>query len=291
MRVVEVGPYAIPVLTSEVIPPAFVHGFTTRGGGVSAGRFASLNLGARWGDDPAAVAQNRVRVAGTAGVAPDRLHIASQVHGAEVVRVEGGRTAAATERVEADGLFAVEAGVALAVTAADCVPMLLADPLTGACAAVHAGWRGTARGVAVAAVTALRRAGSAPGDLRAALGPAIGACCFEVGEEVVDALRAAFAGDWPRVEARVVRRVPGARTHVDLRAALAAMLVGVGLAEGAIDVEAACTRCDPAGRFFSHRGAGGPTGLHAGFIGRRPDGGGGISAAGSPAYEPFNVTP
>src|SRR5947207_2919268 len=97
--------------------------------------------------------------------------------------------------VEADALIASDAGVTLGVFVADCIPALIVDPRTGAFAAAHAGWRGTVAGVLPAAVRALAATfGARPGDLRVALGPAIGACCFEVGGEVVDAFKAAIGG-------------------------------------------------------------------------------------------------
>jgi YfiH family protein len=131
------------------------------------------------------------------GVPPGRVVSLNQVHGCEVVTVRrhvGAEVLKAMQKEppRADALVSDAADVALVVRAADCVPLLIGDPRTGAAAAVHAGWRGTAARVAIAAVDALARDfGSRPGDLVVAIGPAIGSCCYEVGSDLVDAFAAA----------------------------------------------------------------------------------------------------
>jgi YfiH family protein len=157
------------------------------------------------------------------------------------------------------------------VFTADCVPVLLADPRTGACAAVHAGWRGVVAGVAGAAVRALIEGhGSRPADLRVALGPCIGICCFEVGPEVA----AAFAAARPPAGGEgVVHTIAGGRPghpHIDLRRALALELAGLGVPAQQVDVSSACTRCDPERRFYSYRRDDGRTGAQMAVIARRP---------------------
>jgi YfiH family protein len=127
-------------------------------------------------------------------VSADQVAMVQQVHGREVVAITS-ETAPAPERAKADALVSDHPSVAVAVRAADCVPLLLADARTGAVAAVHAGWRGTAAGVATAAVDTMRcRFGARPGDLVVAIGPSIGACCYEVGQDVRDAFGAAGHG-------------------------------------------------------------------------------------------------
>jgi YfiH family protein len=231
------------------------HGFSTRAGGVSRGRYATLNLGGKWGDDAAHVAENRRRVAEAGGFALAHLHTARQVHGVAVVRVEAGDDPAATAAREADALVSSAPGVTLGVYTADCVPILLADD-EGRVAAVHAGWRGTVAGVAAAAVKELAALGAAPGRLRAAFGPSICARSFEVGEEVAEA----FA----RVTPEAVVRGPG-RPHVDLWAANRALLIAAGLAPGHIDAAPPCSHCD-AERFFSFRRDGAQIGQMLSFI-------------------------
>jgi YfiH family protein len=241
----------LPLLTSSALPAPFRHGFTTRAGGVSEPPFDSLNLGMKWGDSREAVEENRARVLLASGARI--LVFVRQVHGARVVTVRGDDH----PDEEADALCSDSPDLAVAVFVADCVPVLIVDPGTGAFAAAHAGWRGTVAGVLRATVGALKADfGSRPADLRAALGPSIGPCCFEVGPEV--------AALFP---APVIRPGPH-RPHVDLRAHQRRQLVELGLDPAHIDVMDACTRCDPAGRFFSFRRDQTRTGMHLGFVGR-----------------------
>jgi YfiH family protein len=254
---------ALPLLRSAVIPAAFRHGFTTRAGGVSAPPYDSLNVGGKWGDAPDSVAENRRRITRAAG-AP--LYVATQVHGADIARVRAGDAAADVASWRVDGLVTESNNVALVVLVADCVPALVADPRTGAFAAVHAGWRGTLAGVLPAAVRALaEHFGARPADLRVALGPAIGPCCFEVGPEVVEAFEAGLPG--ARAAGVFVDAVAGGRPHLDLKTANRLLLERAGVDPIAIDVGPECTASDP-GRFFSYRRDRGMTGQHLGFIGR-----------------------
>jgi polyphenol oxidase len=248
------------ILTSPVIPSMFVHGFPTRHGGVSTGRRDSLNLGYRWGDAPENVAENRRRVAEAAGFAIDLLQVTKHVHGTRVW-VVGDHT---PDPPEFDVLVTARPGDTLGAFAADCIPIVFGDPVKRVAAAAHAGWRGTVAGVAVEAVNAMRdRFGSAPGDVRVALGPSIGPCCFEVGPEVVEAFRAALP-DAPGVVVAGPRK-----EHIDLRAATRALLERAGVAAAHIDDRPPCTRCDGE-RFFSFRRDGQEGGVHMGFIGIRP---------------------
>ena len=256
--------WELPLLVSPLFEADFVHGFTTRAGGVSAPPFDTLNLGGKWGDDPARVAENRRRLA---GAVPGRCYVARQVHGPAIVRVRAGEGAEAIARVEADGLVSDAVGVSLGVFVADCIPALIADPRTGAFAAVHAGWRGTVAGVLPAAVRALATEfGARPGDLRIALGPAIGPCCFEVGEEVV----AAFVALLPDARGSGVvlpsPRGAAGKSNVDLKAANRIVLERAGVSPEAIDAGPECTHCDRA-RFFSFR-RDGSAGQQMGVIGR-----------------------
>ncbi|HEY4392754.1 MAG TPA: peptidoglycan editing factor PgeF [Polyangia bacterium] len=254
----------LPLLRSALIGAPFVHGFSTRAGGVSAPPFDTLNLGGKWGDDPAAVSENRRRLERAAGgpvVSP------RQVHGVNVVRVRAADDRAALARTDADGLCTDAPGVVLGVFVADCIPALLVDPRSGAVAAVHAGWRGTVAGVLPGAVRVLGgEFGARPGDLRVALGPAIGPCCFEVGPEVV----AAFEALCPDARARGIvlpspRGAPG-KANVDLKAANRLLLERAGVSPEAIDAGPECTHCDRA-RFYSFRRDGNATGQLMGFVG------------------------
>jgi YfiH family protein len=259
--------WELPLLRSGAIAPPFAHGFSMRAGGVSAAPFDTLNMGARWGDIPANVEENRRRLLRAVGVAGP-LYVARQVHGAAVVRVRAGDDPAAVAGVDVDALVTDAPGVTLGVFVADCVPALIVDPRTGAAAAAHAGWRGTVAGVLPAVVRALAdEFGARPHDLRVALGPAIGPCCFEVGPEVI----AAFASLLDGAAHGVVRPSPrglAGKWHIDLRAANRLLLERAGVAPDAIDAGPDCTSCDGA-RFFSYRRDHDRTGQQMGIVARR----------------------
>ncbi len=226
------------------------HGFTTRLGGISSGRFATCNLGRTWGDDPACAEQNLQLVAADAGFATAQLCQVVQVHGRTVLPL----TTAERRQREADGM-ASAAKLVLGVLSADCVSILLADG-EGRVAAVHAGWRGTVAGVASVAVTALQQLGAHPDRLRAVLGPSIGPCCFEVQADVA----AAFAA----VHSQSVSRRDG-RLFVDLWRTNRELLLRAGLAAEHIFAAPPCTACD-ARRFYSYRRDGAGIGQHLAFV-------------------------
>jgi len=241
------------VLTAKVLTRAGVrHGFSTREGGVSGGAFATMNLARNVGDAPAAVAENHRRFAEAVGYAPERLFESSQVHGARVLRVDGAEVAA-TRIEEADGLVCQTPGDAVAVRVADCVPVLLAAPGRGVVAAVHAGWRGVARRIVDVALASM---GADAGEVIAAVGPCIGGCCFEVGDEVAAEIAAASVDS-------VVLRGRGAKPKVDLRAAVEWQLRHARV--GAIEHVGDCTMCE-AGRFHSFRRDGKVSGRLLGAI-------------------------
>jgi polyphenol oxidase len=262
MGQLNVGADPLPLLISPVIPPVFRHGFTTRIGGVSAPPFDSLNLGRKWGDAADAVAENHRRLLAVSRA--NVMYCASQVHGTRILRIEAGADFATVAREQADGLASDAIGAALSVHVADCTPILMACPVTGACAALHAGWRGTVAGMAAWGVrTMSREFGCQPHDLRVALGPCIGACCFEVGPEV----SAAFSAAMPDTrENGVVLSVPGRKDRIDLRRFQRLELEAAGVRPEYIDASADCTLCDPADRFFSYRRAGRATGQLVGFV-------------------------
>ena len=213
--------------------------FTTRRGGVSDGPYATLNLGRKTPDRPEAVAANRAAVALQAGVT---LAFTRQVHGTEVVAV----SEAPTELPEADGQATTVHGLGVAALVADCLPVALAAD--GAVAIVHAGWRGLAGGVIEQGVAALSRLGG-EGELRAAIGPGAGPCCYEVGDEVRAAL-----DRWPQALRDGT---------ADLKAVARAQLEQAGATE-VYDV-GMCTICSDPRLFFSHRRDRGVTGRQAGI--------------------------
>ena len=213
---------------------AAVLGFSTRRGGVSEPPYDTLNTGRSTEDRPDAIAENRTRFLKALSLDPERLSTAGQVHGARVTRVE-----APGLHAECDALITSEPGLALAVTVADCVPILLETP--GAVGAVHAGWRGTAARIPQAAAAALSALAGAPAsEIQVHIGPSIRACCYEVGEEV--------AQRFP--EAARVRH--GESWHLDLVAAARMQLCDIGVPETSISEVPACTACDPYW-YFSYR--------------------------------------
>lgn len=227
-----------------------VHGFTDRDGGVSLGRYATLNMASKWGDDLEAVAENRRRVAAAAGYDPAALRTARQVHGVDVVHVD-----ALGPDTTADALWCRrEDGVVVGVLTADCVPVLLADRGGRVAAAIHSGWRGTAADIVGPTVAALRRAGVEARELVASIGPCIELDAFEVGPEVAAAFDPAFV------------REQDPRPHVDLVAAVRHQLLAAGLDADAIGRVGGCTHAQP-DRFFSFRRDGAGIGQMLALVG------------------------
>jgi hypothetical protein len=259
------------ILRSPLLVAAgFAHAFSTRLGGMSAAPFDTLNLqsvqaNARIApgeprDSDAAIRENHARFAVAAGISPDTIVAdASQVHGCTVVPA---RDTLAT-RVAADAITSVRGGHAVLVRVADCVPILLACPRTGAVAAVHAGWRGVVAGIAPAAVAALVDLGADARTLLAAMGPCISARHFEIGPEVADALAAAGLA-----ECVVEQGVHGPKHHADLVHAVRMQLERCGLAAAHIDAEPPCTYADRR-LFFSYRRDGAASGRLAAVIAPR----------------------
>jgi polyphenol oxidase len=227
--------------------PWLVHAISTRAGGVSEGRFASLNVSLSVGDERANVDENLRRL--REALDSPEFFSPYQVHGNAVTLVDG-----ETEpRPRCDALMTRTAERALMLRYADCTPVLLADPRHKAVAAVHAGWRGSAVRAAGAAVQGMHAAfDTRPEDLRAGIGPAIGPCCYEIGQDVVDA----FA-DRPELISN---------SRLDLWEANRQALIEAGVPAEQIEMANICTLCE-SDRFFSHRANGGvPAGRFAGII-------------------------
>ncbi len=234
--------------------PGLLHRFYGRGGGTSRDRFASLNLSTRVGDEPASVDRNWECVRADLD-APSIAHM-NQVHGNEVAVVDPDHVDVGA----ADGLMTAHAGLALPVLTADCVPILMAAPRQRAAMALHAGWRGTASGIAAAAIERGRDLWRIPAaDWLVALGPAIGPCCYDVGADVGETITArwgAMPDAWDR---------EGAKGHLDLRLANRSILIRAGVPKAAISLVGTCTACAPE-RYFSHRRSRGRTGRQASVI-------------------------
>jgi YfiH family protein len=223
---------------------------TTRAGGVSAPPFDTFNLGDHVGDDPAAVAANRKRLATAIGLEPDRVIWMNQVHGDRVVTVDDPRDTAVDDT---DALVTTTPRLALAVVTADCVPVLMADARAGVIAAVHAGRVGAQNGVVVRAVEAMRAAGGHTDDISVLLGPAVSGPNYEVPAEMAAEVEAALPGS----RTTTAKGTPG----LDLRAGIARQLIELGIA--GIDADPRCTVQDRA--LFSHRRAN-PTGRLASLV-------------------------
>jgi len=233
----------LPCWRPDPAPDGLTLAFTTRRGGVSDAEFESLNLGGSSGDREEAVRENRRRTLAALGLSGSHLATAGLVHGAEVATVHG-----PGHSIGCDALLTRERGVVLAITTADCLPLILTLP--GAVAVAHCGWRGTAAGLPGRVVlAACEAAGAAPRQVIAHLGPRIRPCCYEVGPEV--------ARQFP---ASVVRVVEG-RHRLDLAAAARLQLLDSGVPPEAIFDTAACTCCEP-GWYFSHRRDGTRYGRH-----------------------------
>lgn len=239
------------------------HAFSTRLGGVSTGVLESLNLSVRRGDTPENVCENWQRLGAAAGLDLTRAVYARQVHSADV-RIAHAADAQPPElepRFTCDGFVTNEPGVPLAVFMADCLPALLHDPAAGVIGAVHCGWRGSVADILGAAVAQMCALGAHPADIRAAIGPGIGACCFEVGPEVVAAAEALLHEP---LGALVRPRADG-KALLNLKGVNARRLAQLGVPAGQIAVSDACTMCRP-DVFWSHRATNGRRGVQAAVI-------------------------
>ncbi len=259
-------PNGLAYYTFEVLDafPELLHAITTRHGGVSTGPWASLNLTNGTGDRREAVEENLRRVADILGLRRADLVSPNQRHTANVRRVGRGDRGQVFEGY--DILITDEPGVPLLLRYADCTPILVYDPAHRAMAVVHSGWRGTVQGAARAAVEAMRdQFGSRPDEMIAAIGPAIGPCCYQVGQDVVDAVTAAFAG-----ARELLPKQPDGSYHFDLWAANRRLLTEAGIRQ--IVMAEMCTACRT-DEFYSYRAERGRTG-HFGAVMMLRDGAG-----------------
>lgn len=219
------------------LPGPYEIAFSTRAGGVSTGPYDSLNLGRMTGDDVELIDENRRRLCAEVGAAPDRLALNRQIHSTLVHRADPGARGR-----PGDGLWTEERDLALLAMSADCLPIALArvDHGRPGVAVLHAGRRGLLAGIVAAGVQALG------GHVQAAIGPAIGPCCYEVGPEVAEPFATAFGPD-----------VLHGR-NLDLWTAAERALLAAGVEE--VERVDLCTSCNPE-LFFSHRRTGKPRGV------------------------------
>lgn len=230
----------------------------TRRGGVSRAPWGSLNVGGSVGDDPACVAQNRIRIFELMDRDPDSIHDVWLVHGTDVVHADAPRPLDGPA-VRADAMLTNNPNVSLFMRFADCVPILFHDPKKRVVGIAHAGWQGTARGAAAATIAAMcERYGSKPSDIVAAIGPSIGVDHYEVGDDVEAQYAQAFGED----SNQLFDHRNGAK-YLDLWAANAVQLQKAGVSQ--IEISGVCTACH-LDDWFSHRAEKGKTGRFGALI-------------------------
>lgn len=244
-----------------------VTGFTTKLGGGSKDHFASQNLGLHVGDDAGQVVQNRVELATRLGFAFGAWTCANQTHGTQITEIteqERGRGGESLETAldSVDGLYTKQTDILLTSYYADCVPLFFYDPVQRLIGVAHAGWRGTVGQIGLKLVNLwVEKHRSKLEDIRVAIGPAIGGCCYEVGDDVfkhIEPYRHLFsAGAWTRAKAD--------KYLVDLKQINADFLSQAGILRTHIEVSRWCTSCNHS-LFFSHRKDKGRTGRMAAFI-------------------------
>src|SRR5439155_11336280 len=252
--------------------PRIRHAFFTRQGGVSRGLFASLNCGFGSRDDPASVEENRAIAAARLALPVERLVTCHQVHGTTTITVE--RPWRRADNPRADGMVTAVPGIALGVLAADCAPVLFADPDARIIGAAHGGWRGALAGVMEATVAAMAAQGARPERIRAGIGPCIGQASYEVGAEFA----ATFAASDPGSGGFFERAPREGHFHFDLGGYIAHRLARLGLAR--IERAPHDTAAEEA-LFFSYRRA---------CLRGEPDYGRGLAAI-RPAESPPHAVP
>ncbi len=237
------------------------HCFTTRFGGVSKGALGAMNLGMHRGDLPENVEENYAILARELEFELQNLVLTHQTH-TDIVRTVGKADAKGLDNHAypiCDALITNEPGTALVVFAADCTPILLQDPETGAVGALHAGWRGTAAGLAQKTVQAMVcQFGCDPANIQAAIGPNIGQCCFETNGDVPQAMLEALGE-----EANAYITPKNDKYYVNLKEINAAFLRRAGVEQ--INIATQCTACDT-DRFWSHRKVGANRGSQGAII-------------------------
>lgn len=240
------------------------HTFSTRLGGVSSGKWATMNLSFNRGDDKAAVLKNYEILCGAVGINTENLVLSGQTHTNNVKIVDKtdcGRGITKQSFTDVDGLITNERGVALVTQYADCTPLIFCDPVNSVIATSHAGWRGTVKQIGKVTVEKMvSYFGSNPKDIVAAIGPSISSCCYEVDEPVFDEFsKAGF-----NLEDIFFKKSNG-KYMLDLKKANYEILLKSGILPENIDIADLCTCCNSA-EFHSHRATGGERGNLAAII-------------------------
>lgn len=246
----------------EAAQPATVQGFTTRHEGISRPPYNSLNLGANTEDSPHNVEGNRSLLARTFGVTQEQLVTVRQNHGSDILVIDAPNDDFSHFiGIEADAIITNQSGVMIGVTVADCVPLLLFDPVKKVIAAVHAGWQGTAAKIAVQAIQGMTKIFNCrPAEIKAAIGPCINPCCYEVDQPVKDGFK-----EQPSLWEAVTEPAGNGKWRLDLALANRMQLEEAGLAGSSIQTSGHCVCCQKE-LFFSYRRDDGETGRQMGFI-------------------------
>lgn len=232
------------------------HGFFTRIGGVSSAPFNELNVDPLGGDDTIAVSSNLQKISEVMGFQPSRLVSLKQVHGKHVYKAESGGMS--ERNMEADAAITNAKDIALSIKTADCVPILLIDPVTNSIGAVHAGWKSTVQNIVKETLNSMRENyGTNTENIKAIIGPHISPCCFKVGDDVREQFAKAFNNTDNIIK----------ENTIDMGAANREQLINYGVLEENITSEGGCTCCNSE-EFFSHRrdGAGIGTGRQLSLI-------------------------
>ena len=258
---------SFPVIQSRLLTASGLvrHCFSTRLGGKSTGPYAAMNLGFGRGEEREIVAENMSALCQALGVAEEKVVFGKQVHDVQVYQLAG--QSPMTGRFQSsltgyDALMTNEPSWTLVTYHADCVPVFLLDPCHRAIAMIHAGWRGTAGRIVQHTLADMETAyDTRPQDVLAYIGPSIGPCCFQVGEEVRDA----FLEKIPQSEQAIKRDATPQKWKIDLWAVNQALLQEAGVPETQIEIEGLCTMCHGE-LFYSHRAMGESRGSMAAFL-------------------------
>lgn len=248
--------------------PGFVHGFSTRLGGVSEGIYSSMNLSFTRGDKEEAVRENYNRISAALGFSPEDIVTSDQTHTANVrvITAEGRGNGITKPRpyTDVDGMITNVPGLVLATFYADCVPLYFADPVHKAVGLSHSGWRGTAAGIGAVTVKELQKHyGTRPEDIYAAIGPSICQDCYEVSEDVILEFQKTFSRElWKDI----FYRKENGKYQLNLWEANRQILLGAGILPEHISMPNLCTCCNPE-FLYSHRASQGKRGNLGAFLG------------------------
>ena len=249
--------------------PWLVAGFTTKNGGFSQGFYTSNNLGLHVRDQKESVLKNRTQLANSIGFPLNRWIFAEQVHGARVMQVDQTWAGQGTDNYETsvpscDGFYTDEPGIMLALAFADCVPVFFMAPDKKKIGIVHAGWKGTVKGIVTELLKAWQNEGIKPTEIHAAIGPSICKDCYIVDNKVIQEVEKLNIKN----PSYYYQKVKEGQYALDLKGLNAALIGAFGVPWDQIERTDLCTSCHPE-HFYSHRKSGGKTGRMLGFIGIR----------------------